>query len=248
MWCKHCGQDVPGVAREELGQFGCPRCSRTIAVELKAAHAVGLAESSDFGLDLSAKPAAASNSPAADLDDWRLAEDLRQLRRMLHVATDAPRPVTPSHVPQAPALQFVRPADAAPRAKRRRSVIAWMVCWLGLAACACGVGLLVWSWIDGRPELWSLGMPIALGGQFGLLCGLVMQLDRIWYDNSQTVEKLGRVDQRLHELKQTTLLHAPTNPTGAFYSHLAQGASPQLLLADLKGQLDLLAVRLSASA
>jgi hypothetical protein len=34
-------------------------------------------------------------------------------------------------------------------------------------------------------------------------------------------------------------------PAQSFYAHMAGGASPQLLLADLKGQLDLLAVRMS---
>jgi len=34
------------------------------------------------------------------------------------------------------------------------------------------------------------------------------------------------------------------SPGAAFYSHLVEGASPQILLSDLKGQLDLLAVKL----
>jgi len=54
------------------------------------------------------------------------------------------------------------------------------------------------------------------------------------------------VDEQLHELKTTTTLLGTGNnsPSGAFYSHLVGGAGPQLLLSDLKGQLDLLALKI----
>jgi len=91
-------------------------------------------------------------------------------------------------------------------------------------------------------------MPIALGGQLGLLLGLLLQLDRLGDDNRRTSDQLETVDQRLDDLKQTATLLSTTHsaPSQAFYSHMAGAANPQLLLADLKGQLDLLAVQVAS--
>jgi hypothetical protein len=45
----------------------------------------------------------------------------------------------------------------------------------------------------------------------------------------------------------TTLLTTTKNASAqSFYAHMAEGASPQLLLADLKGQLDLLAQQMAS--
>jgi hypothetical protein len=53
----------------------------------------------------------------------------------------------------------------------------------------------------------------------------------------------------LDDLKQTATLlttgHA--SPAQSFYAHMAGGAGPQILLADLKSQLDLLAVQMSSA-
>jgi hypothetical protein len=61
------------------------------------------------------------------------------------------------------------------------------------------------------------------------------------------VAKLDQVDSQLDELRTVTRLlgSAHHSPAGAFYSHLADGAGPGLLLTDLKSQLDLLAMKLA---
>ena len=53
--------------------------------------------------------------------------------------------------------------------------------------------------------------------------------------------------EQLDDLRQTTSLLGSNHGSAAqaFYAHLAQGANPQMLLADLKGQLDLLAIRMA---
>ncbi len=113
-------------------------------------------------------------------------------------------------------------------------------------ALVCGGVLAGWSILGGRADLWGLGVPIALGGQFVLLLGLVLQLDRLWLDSRKASAKLEQVDNKLRELKQTTTLLGTGHGTpGAFYAHFAEGASPSLLLTDLKSQLDLLALKLS---
>jgi hypothetical protein len=89
-------------------------------------------------------------------------------------------------------------------------------------------------------------LPVALGGQIALLIGLLVKLDRLWHDNRRAAAKLDVVDEQLHELKTTTaLLGTGQGSPTAFYSHLAGGANPQLLLTDLKSQLDLLAMKIS---
>jgi hypothetical protein len=125
--------------------------------------------------------------------------------------------------------------------------LAWGALSLGTMAFVCGGILLGWSLVAGRHELWTVGMPAALGGQIALLIGLVLQLDRLWHQSRHAAAKLERVDEQLHELKATTTLLGTSHasPGGAFYAHLAGGAGTDLLLSDLKAQLDLLALKIS---
>jgi hypothetical protein len=112
---------------------------------------------------------------------------------------------------------------------------------------ACGGVLLAWSFVADRADLWSLGLPITLSGQCGLVIGLLLQLERVWKSSSDNYTKLDEVDGRLDDLKHLTTLLGTSQSGGssAFYSHLSGGASPHLLLADLKSQLDLLAVHMA---
>ena len=121
-------------------------------------------------------------------------------------------------------------------------------CRLGLATFACGAVLLGWSLVAERADLWPLGLPLALAGQAGLLVGLVLQLEGLWQSNHQTSRSLTQLDDELSRVRHaTTLLTTSKNASSqSFYAHMAEGASPQLLLADLKGQLDLLAQQMAA--
>ena len=118
---------------------------------------------------------------------------------------------------------------------------------LGTAAFLCGAVLLGWSLVDGYSHLWSLGLPITLGGQVLLLVALVMQLERIWSEGRRTSTKIAEVDEQIADLKHSTRMLSVSHGSAsqAFYAHMAEGASEGLLLADLKGQLDLLAVRMA---
>jgi len=199
-------------------------------------------------------------------DGWELEQQLRHIERLLKI--DKPHPtrhkgaylrelarLDPSHEG---ARGWHYPAAARRKAAKRRKaggssrrswlpVLTWAVLAMGLMASTCGGVLLAWAAAVGRQDLWAIGMPIGLGGQIILVIGLILQLDRLWYDNRNTAEKLDHVDERLHDLNKTTTLlgttHGPVS--SSFYSHMAGGASPQLLLADLKSQLDLLAVKLA---
>lgn len=118
---------------------------------------------------------------------------------------------------------------------------------LGLMTFVCGGVLLGWSLLSGRGELWSLGLPLILAGQASLIVGLVFQLDGLSQSNRETSQTLEELDDQLHDLQHATTMLGTTHSGGArsFYAHMAEGASPQMLLTDLKGQMDLLAVRLA---
>ena len=126
-------------------------------------------------------------------------------------------------------------------------LMAWTILSVGLATFACGAVLLVWSVVGQREDLWPVGMPLALVGQAGLVLGLILQLDGLWQTSRKTAETLTELDGELARVRQaTTVLSTSRTAAGqSFYAHMAQGAAPQLLLADLKGQLDLLAQQMA---
>jgi hypothetical protein len=125
--------------------------------------------------------------------------------------------------------------------------VTWTSILLGVAALVGGGVSLGYSVIGNRPDIWNFSLPFVIGGQIVLLVGLVLQLDRVWRENRSAAAKLNEVDEELNDLKTTTALLGTTqNPTSsAFYAHYAGGANAQLLLTDLKGQLDLLAIRIA---
>jgi len=269
MWCRRCGQDVPGVPALDEGEFSCPRCGEI----LKRLAAFNSAEPSEIPLPEEAAPpdAVAPATPALldspAYDQWELEEQLRHIGRVLRKApvdqgpeqpADGSMPVrldTPHETPAARHVPHRRRARgkparqaASPSIRGSRVLAAFTVAslLLGTMTLACGGILLGWALVAGRPELWNLGMPIALGGQIALLIGLVLQLERLWSDNRRAASRLEKVHVQLDELRTTTTrLGTPHGPSAAFYAHLAGGAGPKLLLSDLKGQLDLLAARLA---
>jgi hypothetical protein len=126
------------------------------------------------------------------------------------------------------------------------SVLAWSALSLGTIGFFCGLALLGWSANTGHDELWSIGTPIIVAGQIALLLGLALQLDRIWRDGRRSAVSLQTVNEQIDDLRRaTTLLGATHGPSAAFYAHWAGGAGPEILLSDLKSQLDLLAVKIA---
>jgi hypothetical protein len=219
------------------------------------AHLFGVGDLAAHGVDLtgtSRRPAA--TSPPA-FDEWEFEHDLRQLSELASALEARPSPATTAALAESGPHLASLARQQAPRGiekrgqrpGRGRGILAWTVLSLGLLASVVGGTLLVMSFAITRQELWSLGLPITIGGQVCLLLGLVLQLERVWQGSRYAVDMLDEVDERLADLKTATNLLGATRSSAsqAFYAHLAEGASPHLLLADLKGQLDLLAVRMS---
>lgn len=257
MWCKQCRQDVPGIASRGDGRVSCARCGYDLRLNASPSHVAGVEAIAEHGVDLSeTKPA----SPAPIMaDDWVLEADLHRIKRLAGQNKATPSKTAAlqnsagtkvfAPIPAAFARPSARrpqtPAAAKPQ-RRPGSLASWLLVGLGLMALVCGAVLLAWGKWEARVDLWDMGLPIALAGQFGLLLGLVLQLDRLWRDSRQTAKQLDDVGEQLQDLNQAAAMlgtsHAPS--AQAFYTHLAEGANPHLLLADLRGQLDQLAMKI----
>jgi hypothetical protein len=260
MWCRQCQQDVPVLASSDEGKSRCPRCGVDLGIiPVKRTHSHS--RRSD---DARRVP----EPSAATLDDWSTEEQLRQIERTLRVRKknhrrfaepiDAKRfrvdgahrkavdgrsmtseRVTSAHAGQKPPVPI--------RDRHTLGFLAWTAMVLGVAALLGGGAALAYSIVGGRPEYWNHGLSLAIGGQIALLAGLVLQFDRVWRENRSAAAKLDRVDDELRDLKTTASLLGTTHSaaSGAFYAHYAGGANAQLLLADLKSQLDLLAIKIA---
>jgi hypothetical protein len=236
--------------------LSCARCGRaTCEVDAGARYTEKLADAAQCGIDLAAQ------TDAGDLGDWDLEQNVRrvQARTGTWRRFDAARPnASPAahdrsiSVRQSESTRHRRTdrAHAVRRPNFRRrgarpkqlSTPGWLLLALGLMAFACGTTLLIWSWLERRDDLWKLGLPVAIGGQVGLFVGLVLHLERIWQNGRLAVMKLEAVDEQLRRLKRDSTDWNATQGTAsqAFYTHMAADASPEILLADLKGQFDLL--------
>jgi hypothetical protein len=123
--------------------------------------------------------------------------------------------------------------------------LAWLVVALGALALCGGLVLVAWSISSGRREFWELALGLTLGGQGTLILGLLLVVSRLWRTSRTAAMKLQDVHLRLGQLQRTAeALSANRGGAPAFYADLARGAPPQILLANLKGQLDQLATRI----
>lgn len=199
--------------------------------------------------------------PPIDLDDWQLDEELHLVQRWVRTASAVERrwndsgtaPDAAHHRLPATHASYPNLAAKAGLAGRTRRtcyakrLFSWAIMSLSVMMFACGSVLLAWSLFTGRDDLWSLGLPLTLAGQAGLIIGLVMQLEGLWQSNRETSSTLDELDDQLKSLRHATTLLSTTHGSFAqsFYVHMAEGASPQLMLADLKGQLDMLALKLA---
>lgn len=204
------------------------------------------------------------NAPIAERDEWEFDISSAETRRLLGQRCSDVEGNNQTPISEPFASQLPMAAASVPSQPRTpldngyppqpdsffvglKLFVAWSAICIGLMAFACGGVLLGWSVLGERDELWSLGVPITLVGQVALLVGLCFQLDRLWGENRDTSDRLGQMDEQLDELRQSTrLLGTPYHSASQnFYAHLSEGASPKMLLSDLKGQIDLLALRMS---
>lgn len=191
--------------------------------------------------------------PPPAVDDWEGEADLRHAERLLAVLRQS-SDCGPELQTADTAMRFnevmapsQRPSEIHNLQSWSSGLAAWACLTLGLMAFVCGGVLLAWSFLADRGDLWSLGLPLTLAGQVGLVLGLLLQLDGLSQSSRRTEQTLTELDGQLDELRGVTALVSSTHsaPAHSFYAHMSAGASPQILLADLKGQLDLLAQQMA---
>jgi hypothetical protein len=243
MWCAHCQRDVPAKAVES-GGTACARCGSQLAHQ-ETAVGGGVPSSAFVEIAREERPEWEDWSADFDLSEIELAlESCRSTAAVRWTRTDAANgmtlPIGQSPIPAAP-----QQAETGSNPQSRSGVWAWSLVLLGVMGLACGAVLVGCSYWAGRHDLWEMGLPVLLAGQAMLLVGLVLQFERVWHNSRVNSQRLERVDQEISQLNRSTALWATTGSPSAtaFYQHLAHGASPHVLLADLKGQMDLLAMR-----
>jgi hypothetical protein len=218
------------------------------------------------------KAAVAASAPPFRVDEWSARQHVRSLSRKLRwpsVAISA----SSSSIPQEPrrfdppqnlfdqlehaTTPIISPAKGQPtKGIRSRSTrtegsqfIAWLVVLTGTLALAAGIGLIAWSLANEQMLHWNLAMGLALGGQGTLILGLVLVVTRLWRSSRFAAGNLQDVHARLGQLQHTAdaLTAMRSGGAPAFYADLVRGASPQMLLTNLKGQVDQLATRIGSS-
>jgi len=259
MWCSTCQQDVPGLGAPTSGGLRCSKCGGPFAADSQSAEAVTASDTTR--LDNARLENVLRHSPLIE-DDWALDAELRGAQRLVSslkssgglakqpLAIDTPHAAASgwhARADSAPAERASAAKGAAAVVESSRNLGAWAILSLSLAVFACGAVLLGWSLVAKRDDLWTVGMPLALIGQAGLILGLILQLDGLWQTSRKTAEAIHELDDELKHVRQATTLLSTSRTSGAqtFYAHLAEGASPQMLLADLKGQLDLVAQQMA---
>ncbi len=261
MWCADCGQDVPGIAsKEQQRRIVCARCGRELASSVTETDA-------SSRVDESSATAHPARSATWDDDayglEWDVDEDLQiagdTIRRykstgiggreidghQIRINSQSPWPAADSTALPTNTDTMMSPRIAQPTSSQ--TWLSWGLICLGMMGFTFGAVLAGWSLFADRPDLWSVGLPTVLAGQAALLLGLIFQLEAIWHTFRRTHRVLDELDDRMTELKRTTTLMttACNTPSQSFYAHMADGATPQMLLADLKGQLDLIALKMA---
>lgn len=257
MWCSRCQQDVPAVPGQRANTLRCVRCQAVLAGSNEPAEPLPPPGIEPLDSLKTQTPLDQLLLPPMPQEDWQLEAELRYVERLAAAWRDTPPvadsfalPVGEDQVATAEGNRGSRETpsgEVSNTTKPRFAGLAWAALSLGVMAFVCGGVLLGWSAFAGRQDLWSIGLPLALVGQAGLIVGLVLQLETLWQTNRATSQTLQSLDGEIHELRHSTTLltQSRSNPSQSFYLHLSEGASPHLLLADLKGQLDLLSEQMS---
>ena len=262
MWCRTCRQDVPAIVAAADGRTCCARCGKAVETEdsqtyyrVEPAHALR----EEIPTDL--QPSGNSDTPVAarpapEDDDWDL--DIKLPWNLdSEQDQDNSGPPTSRLDPAHRYAQASRTEDVAQRAEviaasptedlAHGMNVGWALICLGVLSLTSGAVLLGWSALAPLPSVWGLGLALIGAGHAVLAVGMVLQIDRVAASSRTAKERCEDVERKINDVKHLVTLLGTTNgaTSQSFYSHLAGGASPELLLADLKGQLDMLAVRIS---
>jgi hypothetical protein len=147
------------------------------------------------------------------------AEDLDAVERLLGALDrELPHPFVFPHrsrheareeaSPNAPALQAwaIQPLPNMPSADGRGGFLAWLFLAAGLMSFACGGVMLAWSVAAARPDLWALGIPLALGGLGAIVFGLLGLVEAAVQRHKNVAAALEEHRQRLTMMQNLALV------------------------------------------
>lgn len=209
MWCTNCRQDVPGIAplppdgAASSNPLTCIRCGLVLAATLESLEAAAPTPDLATQLDEPATDAALDGLPAA-VDTWELEQRLKRIKRLTAVAeAAAPRdgmllagwridPAEPARALADSGSRFGNESRsvAEPAGGAWLSFFAWSALAAGVSAFTCGSVLSVWSFVAGRDDLWSIGLPTLIAGQLILVIGLALQLQAVWHSQAMSAASL----------------------------------------------------------
>ena len=270
MWCGACQQDVPGVvASSSDPSFCCPRCGKPLcrAASWRGQTPPPPPEMGKLSEVLAAEVDRGTYEDLpefVELEDWEFEETIQEAERLVRSVTRSPelglaqlkhQRTDRSHRQRTPA-SMCRPPDettpvtsaSTPTAPTQTNTsLPWVVLAIGLGVFVCGAALMGLSLVNQRPQLWQLGLPMVLGGQMAVLAVVIWQLDVAWNSHRATFVALHALDDQLRRLREDWNHQREPERTDEqpFYRHLAAGAAPDVLLADLKRQIDVLSTHLA---
>jgi hypothetical protein len=250
MWCTNCQQDVPAIAHGDMAR--CAQCGRFLkrrpeapALPLPPGEGWGENALLELPLAIAETTPLLPTAPIANAieleDDWTLQQRVRHLQRRLrfdNAALTLPafhsELLSPSTIPSLDASQSLEAAKhvtpnnrSAHKSGHVGAFIAWFAITVGTLSFLCGAGLLIWWFIDGSRELWSLGLPLASACQFGLLFGLVLQLNRLSRTNRRIAESLDRTDREFQQMNHSLVQLPNAHGVLSEFIHASRwGATP----------------------
>jgi len=257
MWCSQCQQDVPAVVRSVQGPLLCTQCECEVGEPIVSPES----RPADTGVSLDSFDALQATveqelaSPISDLQRGQSNERQRRIERQLHrsyrgdLAVDlSPRLREP--VALVPSSMHVKATYQRPKRKAKSAANSWLLSLLlgvGVLAFFVGMGLLAWSTAFQLPKLWQQGMTLTIGAEGLLILSLTWMAARLWHNSRRVNRQLHSVDRQLAEIEQLTGTLADSQQASSqhFYHYASQAASPHLLVANLRGQVEQLAARIA---
>ncbi|HBO42823.1 MAG TPA: hypothetical protein DD670_02575 [Planctomycetaceae bacterium] len=255
---------MPQAASPETGRLTCLRCGRPVGDKPAARRGTGSAPgSAALGNDLTGQGETALLRPSG-YDGWETGEQLKHVARLLGAFEDLDDSLGRGDGVSQDTSKKRHRFDAAHSSPNghhggRRSPrnvtagtslgarliggLAVVSLMIGLMASTCGGVLLGWAIVMQRGDLWSVGLPIGVGGLMALLVSTVLQLDRLSGDHRETAARLEGFDAYLRQLRRDAAEATTRGPAAgdSLFSHWSDDTPPQRFLEELRSRLDLLA-------
>lgn len=253
MWCRHCQQEVPAMGSSSATGLRCARCHKgaePTRAKLRT-DAAPSASTDTTPQPTSAYPSISETGARRAIDRaLRTAQATVSAGAATHtlrfdLAQTGLQPERKANRSTAPRTRQI--ASQAPRGPSASGqFIAWTLAAVGATTLGLGIGFITWSLMGERADLWTPGLIATLTGQGLLIVGLLQIMANLWSAGRQASYRLGQVHDELRLLRRATEEAAGrhTNSASQFYADVARNAGPEMLVGNLRSQLDQLAARL----